>query len=506
MRHACPPRRARVRPGWLSRYPSAASCAYAAVTTPREMPSSAARPRLEGSRAAGRQPARRGCPHAACVRAARTSAGRRCGRARPAGQLALSEVPITGTVRQASFRRTVTAMNEITVIGGGVAGLTAAITCAENGANVRLLEAHETLGGRARSTDGDYKANLGPHAIYRRRPLGVADDPRPAAAAGTAASDRGSLPLRRWRPSHPAAQPDPPGPSPPRTDGARRPLLPLVGRPTTATRGPPDFLSSLAGVYTFYHDPGELSAAFVWERTQRLLLTAEAAGPIHHRRLDEARSRRWSATRARSAWRSSLGERVDAVPQGPAVIVALELCDARELLGDDNLHWPSGRTLCLDLGISERRGDPWIDLRPRDRGLARALHGSGPFAGSPRRAARAGPDADPARRGADEDGRDRLERLLDASLRGLAGPRHVAPTPGDGRPQRRARSTRHQLAGPPGDRPRRRRIPVRRPGRGARLPGGGVVCLSDRGGQTGTGRRERRLGPGRRLKLGDSPR
>ena len=33
------------------------------------------------------------------------------------------------------------------------------------------------------------------------------------------------------------------------------------------------YLSVLAGVYTFYHDPGELSAAFVWERTQRLLLT-----------------------------------------------------------------------------------------------------------------------------------------------------------------------------------------------------------------------------------------
>ncbi len=62
--------------------------------------------------------------------------------------------------------RTVCAMNEITVVGGGVAGLTAAITCAERGASVRLFEAHETVGGRARSTDGAYKANLGPHAIY----------------------------------------------------------------------------------------------------------------------------------------------------------------------------------------------------------------------------------------------------------------------------------------------------------------------------------------------------
>ncbi|HSC04569.1 MAG TPA: FAD-dependent oxidoreductase, partial [Solirubrobacteraceae bacterium] len=57
-------------------------------------------------------------------------------------------------------------MSEITVIGGGIAGLTAAITSAESGAEVRLFEAHDELGGRARSTDGSYKANLGPHAIY----------------------------------------------------------------------------------------------------------------------------------------------------------------------------------------------------------------------------------------------------------------------------------------------------------------------------------------------------
>ena len=49
-------------------------------------------------------------------------------------------------------------MSEITVIGGGLAGLTAAITSAECGAEVRLFEAHQELGGRARSTDGPYKA------------------------------------------------------------------------------------------------------------------------------------------------------------------------------------------------------------------------------------------------------------------------------------------------------------------------------------------------------------
>ena len=62
-------------------------------------------------------------------------------------------------------------MDRITVVGGGLAGLTAAIASAEGGAEVRLLEAHEELGGRARSTGGPYKANLGPHVIYKDGPL-----------------------------------------------------------------------------------------------------------------------------------------------------------------------------------------------------------------------------------------------------------------------------------------------------------------------------------------------
>ena len=58
-------------------------------------------------------------------------------------------------------------MGEVTIVGGGLAGLTAAITVAEGGAKVCLLEASEHLGGRARSMEGPYKANLGPHVIYK---------------------------------------------------------------------------------------------------------------------------------------------------------------------------------------------------------------------------------------------------------------------------------------------------------------------------------------------------
>jgi len=35
----------------------------------------------------------------------------------------------------------------ITIVGGGIGGLTAAIECAEGGADVRLLEARDSLGG-----------------------------------------------------------------------------------------------------------------------------------------------------------------------------------------------------------------------------------------------------------------------------------------------------------------------------------------------------------------------
>jgi phytoene dehydrogenase-like protein len=119
-----------------------------------------------------------------------------------------------------------------------------------------------------------------------------------------------------------------------------------------------DFLSALAGVYTFHHDPGQLSAAFVWERTERLLLTPRPPARFivgGWTRLVEALEQRARELGAEIV----TGERVDALPD-PPVIVALELRDARRLLGDESLHWPSGRTVCLDLGLRGKRGDPWI--------------------------------------------------------------------------------------------------------------------------------------------------
>jgi len=251
-------------------------------------------------------------------------------------------------------------MSQITVVGGGLAGLTAAIACAEGGAQVRLLEAHDALGGRARSTDGPYKANLGPHALYSDGPLWQWLSQRNLLPAHVRPPLGGAR--FRWQG---ALQRTPPL-------GAIPAILRLRGRKAPVEldfRGwaaghtderTAEMLSSAAGVYTFYHDPGKLSAAFVWERTVRLFLST----PPPTTMVRYARGG-WSglvATLERRVRELGVqvetGHRVDVLPESP-VILATELEQASELLGGESLSWLSGRTVCLDVGL--RRGrDPWI--------------------------------------------------------------------------------------------------------------------------------------------------
>jgi phytoene dehydrogenase-like protein len=59
-------------------------------------------------------------------------------------------------------------MDPIIVIGGGMAGLSAAARLASEGRKVILLERSAYLGGRARSDrEAGFAKNLGPHALYR---------------------------------------------------------------------------------------------------------------------------------------------------------------------------------------------------------------------------------------------------------------------------------------------------------------------------------------------------
>ena len=58
----------------------------------------------------------------------------------------------------------------LTIVGGGIGGLTTAIAAAEQHVKVELFEASERLGGQAWTLDGPFRANWGPHVIYSDGP------------------------------------------------------------------------------------------------------------------------------------------------------------------------------------------------------------------------------------------------------------------------------------------------------------------------------------------------
>ncbi|MEU9782604.1 NAD(P)-binding protein [Streptomyces phaeochromogenes] len=307
-------------------------------------------------------------------------------------------------------------MHRITVIGGGFAGLTAAITAAEAGAKVTVYEAHHTLGGRARTTEGPYKTNEGPHALYKGGPhwtwlsqrdlIGELAPLPPLEAARLRLRHKGAL--RRTPPFA---------------------MLKLLRR--TAQQAPVDqdfrtWATDIAGeegataaahysaVALFHHDPGALSAAFVQERLRRATkLPPEAHYPRGG----------WASVIDRMAARAwNLGVRVETlarvselpIEHGP-VIVATSLDAARTLLRDSSLTGTSGRTALIDLAVRTRRGDAfavsdldapgWIErFTAQDRTLAPAgeqlLQGQIPIAPHESRA----------------DGIARAEELLDLAF------------------------------------------------------------------------------------------
>jgi phytoene dehydrogenase-like protein len=245
-------------------------------------------------------------------------------------------------------------MERVTIVGGGIAGLVAAISCAEAGCSVRLLEAHEEIGGRARASGGPFVANFGPHALYEGR------------ANWRWLEERGILPpMARKYPSRKVrfhlggrVRRTPP-PALARTLSLRFRQAPadrdfrswassICGERAAAA------LSGWAGAFTFDPDPGRLSAQFVWERW-RWIYAPTAVRPVLGG---------WGELIARLRSRAvelgvtiETGARVESLPE-PPVIVATELDEARRLLGDPGLGWESPDAVVLDIGLRSRRRDP----------------------------------------------------------------------------------------------------------------------------------------------------
>jgi glycine/D-amino acid oxidase-like deaminating enzyme len=252
--------------------------------------------------------------------------------------------------------------NRVIVIGGGIAGLVAAIKCARQGQNVVLHEATGKLGGRARNADGKYKANHGPHALYgdgdfyqwmraekllpclvRPRATGVRlridgrvkrSSPALVAAAvklrGVAPAD---VDYRTWARQHASEQ-------------AVAAAIGLVSLPT------------------FHHDPGELSAAFCQERFRRLILHSTAV---------RYAVGGWSEIVANLARRATdLGveihtsSRLTDLPD-PPVLLAVQLSAASALLANSALSTPGARTVLLDVAFTAPRRAPnaVLDLTER---------------------------------------------------------------------------------------------------------------------------------------------
>ncbi|GKQ36478.1 NAD(P)-binding protein [Streptomyces sp. A012304] len=308
-------------------------------------------------------------------------------------------------------------MRHLTVIGGGLAGLTAAIAAAEAGAKVTLHEAHHTLGGRARTTDGPYRTNEGPHALYNGGPhwtwlkqrdlIGPLAPIPPLEAARLRLRHRGVLrrtpPFAMLKLLRPGARH-----APVDTDF-------LTWATEVAGEEGARAAAHYSAVALFHHDPGSLSAAFVQERLRRATKLPPEA---HYPRggwgalVDRMAARAWNL-----GVRMETLSRLDTLPTGTPVVVATSLDAARHLLRDDSLTWPSGRTALLDLAVRTRRGDAfavsdldapgWIErFTAQDRTLAPAgqqlLQGQIPI----------GPQESKA------DGVARAEQLLDLGFPG----------------------------------------------------------------------------------------
>ena len=249
-------------------------------------------------------------------------------------------------------------MEHVTVVGGGIGGLVAAIAAREEGMAVTLHEAHDRLGGRAWTTAGERKANWGPHVLYSDGPLWRwLDDRDLARPAATFPKTRKAIVREDGRAARlPSLR-------------VSRALVKLRRADAPVERSFHDWalsevgdeeavakVSSLMGVATFHHDPGSLSAAFVVERLRR---TTAFPPTVRYVRGGWGTIVDRLAARARDLGVAlATSSPVEALPDG-AVVLAVPLRAASALLGED-ITWPGARTALLDVAVERRRGDPFV--------------------------------------------------------------------------------------------------------------------------------------------------
>jgi len=247
----------------------------------------------------------------------------------------------------------------LTIVGAGVTGLTAAIEAAEHGWPVTITEAHPSLGGRARSLADPFRANVGPHAIYidgtwwawlESRGLTPTIVKAPRYASLVRAGSR----TGPWPPELSDAIAVLPAEAP-----IEEPFRAWLLRYVDARMA--QAIIGVAFIFTFDHDPGRLSAAFARQGLRRAL-----AGGARYV------VGGWSNLIALLAERAaSLGAqlhtktRVHALPAGPTIL-ATSLAAARQLAGDRSLTWPSARVATVDLGLRVRSGPDWFRVMDLD--------------------------------------------------------------------------------------------------------------------------------------------
>ncbi|MCX5410083.1 FAD-dependent oxidoreductase (plasmid) [Streptomyces sp. NBC_00335] len=251
-------------------------------------------------------------------------------------------------------------MANITIIGGGLAGLAAAITAAEKGARVTVHEAHSHLGGRARSASAPYVTNDGPHTIMDNGPVwhwllqrGLAGRyVRLSFHEWTRMRFRHQGKLRMTLPS-----------------GYMKMCWLHRDIEVPVDRSFQDWASErfdqqtvnealgFLGPILFDGDPGRLSAAFVWER---LLRVGTPRFPLPSRYFIGGWGtvvERMERVAKRHGVVIETGSRITELPTDGPVIVATSLASARSLLGDSSLDWPSGTSALLDMAVTRSKKD-----------------------------------------------------------------------------------------------------------------------------------------------------